>query len=245
MFFGFDLKEIFMFPIKDEESRKHFYVGVGVSLLAFIIPILPYIVLFGYGAQIAKQILNGESPHMTPWTDWSKLFKDGLKVFGARLVLGLPLTIFVIPLMIVSFAFPIMMENTNPRDAETLVAIFTVVMFGAMCFIFPVSLISAIIIPAAEIHVVEKDDFKAIFQFREWWQIFRANLGGFIAAFGIYYLVSFALVFVAQILFATLILACLLVIVLPAMTIYITLIMYLISALAYKDGKAKLEQQSS
>jgi hypothetical protein len=242
MFFGYDLKEIFMFPIKDDESRKHFYVGVGVSLLAFIIPIVPYIILFGYGAQIAKQILNGESPRMVPWTDWGKLFKDGLKVFGARLVLGLPLIIFIIPLMIVSFVFPVMMENASPSEVEAMFPIFMLIMFGSICFIFPISLVVAVIIPAPEMHVIEKDDFSAIFRFREWWQIFRANLGGFVAAFGIYYLVTFALTFAIQILFATLILACLVFVLLPAVTIYITIIMYVLGAMAYKDGKAKLEQ---
>lgn len=242
MFFGFDLKEIFMFPIKDEESRKHFYVGVGVSLLAFIIPILPYLVLFGYSAQIAKQILNGESPRMVPWTDWGKLAKDGLKVFGARFVIGLPLIIFIIPIMIISFAFPFMMENASSSEAEAIIPLFMLIMFGSTCFIFPISLVVAVIVPAAEIHVIEKDDFTAVFRFREWWQIFRANLGGFIAAFGIYYIISFALGFVMQILIATLILACLLIAFLPAMTIYITLIMYVTGAIAYKDGKAKFEQ---
>ncbi|MBL8098410.1 MAG: DUF4013 domain-containing protein [Anaerolineales bacterium] len=244
MFFGFNLNEIFMFPVKDDESRKHFYVGIAVSLLAFIVPIVPYIILFGYGAQIAKQIINGESPRMIAWTDWGKLFKDGLKVFGARLVIGLPILVFVLPIMIISFAFPFVMENASAREAESMALVFTVIMLGFTCFIFPISLVMAVIIPAPEMYVIDKDDFKAVFQFREWWKIFRANLGGFIAAFGIYYIVSFVMAFAMQILIATLILACLLIVLLPAMTIYITLIMYVLGAMAYKDGKAKLAQTS-
>lgn len=244
MFFGFNLNEIFMFPVKDDESRKHFYVGIAVSLLAFIVPIVPYIILFGYGAQIAKQIINGESPRMIAWTDWGKLFKDGLKVFGARLVIGLPILIFAIPIFIVSFIFPFLMESASPREAEAFLPIYMLVIFGGICFIFPISLVMAVIIPAPEMYVIEKDDFTAVFQFREWWKIFRANLGGFIAAFGIYYILSFVLAFAMQILLATLILACLLIVLLPAMTIYITLIMYVLGAMAYKDGKAKLAQTS-
>lgn len=242
MFFGYDLKEIFMFPIKDEESRKHFYVGIAVSLLAFIVPIVPYFILFGYGAQIAKQILNNETPRMIPWTDWGKLFKDGLKVFGARFVLGFPLIIFVVPIVILSFVFPIFAENANPSELEAIIPIFIAIMFGSFCFIFPISFASAIIIPAAEMHVIDQDEFSALFRFREWWKIFRANLGGFIAAFGIYYLVSFILAFVIQIIFATIILSCLLIVLMPALTIYITLIMYVTGAMAYKDGKNKLAQ---
>jgi hypothetical protein len=242
MFFGYNLNEILMFPIKDDESRKHFYVGIVVSLLAFIIPIAPFIILFGYGAQIAKQVLNNESPRMIAWTDWGKLFNDGLKVFGARFILGLPLLIFVLPIIFTSIIFPVIVENADPSQAEAMIPLIFLVIFGSFCFILPISILSAVVIPAAEMHVIEKNDFKAVFRFSEWWKILRANLGGFIASFGIYYIVSFILAFASQILFATVILACLAIVVLPAMTIYITLIMYVTSAMAYKNGKAKLEQ---
>lgn len=244
MFFGFNLNEILMFPLK-EENRKHLYVGILISLLAFIIPIAPYIILFGYGAQIAKQVLNNESLRLVAWDDWGKLFKDGLKVFGARFIVGIPILIFVIPIIIVSFIFPFVLENTPPSDVERILPIYFLVIFGGICFIFPISLVMAVIIPAAEMKVIEADDFSALFRFKEWWQIFRANLSGFIAAFGVYYLVSFILTFAVQIIFATIILSCLLIILLPAMTFYITLIMYVTGAIAYKDGKEKLLTQTT
>ncbi|HRJ76109.1 MAG TPA: DUF4013 domain-containing protein, partial [Anaerolineales bacterium] len=118
------------------------------------------------------------------------------------------------------------------------------IVFGGTCFIIPISLVMAVIIPAAEMKVIETDDFYALFRFKEWWQIFRANLGGFIAAFGIYYLLSFLLAFAIQIIFATIILSCLLIVLMPAITFYITVIMYATAAVAYKDGKAKLAQTS-
>lgn len=243
MFFGFNLNEILMFPLK-EENRKHLYVGIAVSLLAFIVPIVPYIILFGYGAQIAKQILNDESPHLVAWDAWGKLFKDGLKVFGVRFLVGLPILIVIIPIIIISAGLPIVAENMNPSEAESVIFIFIILIFGSLCFIIPISLLTAVVAQAPEMYVIEKDDFKAIFQFSEWWKIFRANLGGFIAAFGIYYLVSFVLTFAVQIIFATIILSCLLIVLLPAITFYITIIMYATGAVAYKDGKAKLAQTS-
>lgn len=244
MFFGFNLNEILMFPFK-EENRKHFYIGIVVSLLAFIIPIAPYIILFGYGAQIAKQILNDESPRLVAWDDWGKLFKDGLKVFGARLIVGLPILIFVIPIVIVSFIFPFVIENANPSEVEKILPIYFLVIFGGICFIIPISLVMAVIIPAAEMKVIETDDFTSLFRVKEWWQIFRANLGGFLVAFGIYYLVTFVLTFAVQIVMATIILSCLLIVLFPAITFYITLVIYATGAVAYKDGKAKLLTQTT
>lgn len=243
MFFGFDLKEIFMFPIKDQEARKHFLIGCLVSLAAFVIPVLPYLVLFGYAVRIAKQILNNESPRMVAWDDWGGMAKDGLKLLGIRMIFSLPILVLMTPLIIAAFAFPIIMSTSSSSEIESLLPIFMVLMFGSICILIPVSIPLAVIIPVAEMSVVEKDDFSAGFRFREWWPIFRANLSGFIAAFGIYYLTAIVLTFAAQFLYITLIFACLLIVFLPATTIYIALIMYATIAQAYRDGKVKLTQK--
>lgn len=242
MFFGYDLKEIFTFPFKDADSRKYLLIGGLISLAAFFIPILPYFVLYGYAVIIIKQVLNGESPHMVPWEDWSGMFKDGAKLFGIRLIFTLPIIIFAIPVMLGGIAMPFIAEGLNNADAEAFIAIFSIIMMGSMCIVIPLSIPLAVLIPAAEMHNVDKDDFAAAFQFKEWWPILRANLGGFIVAFGIYYAAAMVFAVVMQLLFVTIILACLAFILIPAMTIYITLIMYVTVAIAYRDGKSKLAQ---
>ncbi len=242
MFFGYDLKEIFTFPFKDADARKYLLVGGLISVAGFFIPILPYLLLYGYAVIIARQVLKGEEPHMVPWEDWGEMLKEGAKLFGVRVVFSLPILIFAIPLMIGGIAMPIIVETMDSGSTDTFIALFTIIMMGSMCIIIPLSIPLTVVIPAAEMHVVESNDFAAAFRFKEWWPILRANLGGFIVAFGIYYIVSMALAIVMQILIATLIFACLLFILIPAMTIYITLIMYVTSAIAYRDGKAKLAQ---
>ncbi len=242
MFFGFNLNEILTFPFKDNESRKHLLIGALVSISAFIIPILPFFVLTGYAAQIARQVLRGESPRMVAWEDWGKLFSDGAKVFGVRLIASLPILIFVIPLMIAGIVLPVATSSASSNEMEASMAIFMVVISCSMCIIIPFSLALAVVLPAAEMHVIENNEFAAGFRVREWWTILRANLAGFLAAFGIYYLLTLALTFGIQMLMVTVILACLLPIVLPAVTIYSMLIMYATSAQAYRDGKSKLAQ---
>ena len=242
MFFGYDLKEIFTFPFKDADARKYLLIGGLISVAGFFIPILPYLLLYGYAVIIARQVLKGEEPHMVPWEDWGEMLKEGAKLFGVRVVFSLPILIFAIPLMIGGIAMPIIVETMDSGSTDTFIALFTIIMMGSMCIIIPLSIPLTVVIPAAEMHVVENNDFAAAFRFKEWWPILRANLGGFIVAFGIYYIVSMALAIVMQILTATLIFACLLFILIPAMTIYITLIMYVTSAIAYRDGKVKLVQ---
>ena len=242
MFFGFNLNEILTFPFKDADSRKHLLMGALVSISAFIIPILPFFVLTGYAAQIARQVLRGESPRMVAWEDWGKLFSDGAKVFGVRLVASIPILIFAIPLMIAGIAMPIATSSAGSNEVEAAMSIFMVVMSCSLCIIIPFSLALAVILPAAEMHVIENNEFAAGFRFREWWQILCINLAGFLAAFGIYYLLTLALTFGIQILMVTVVLACLLPIIMPGITIYSMVIMYAATAQAYRDGKAKLSQ---
>ena len=242
MFFGFDLKEILYFPFKDAEARKHLLIGALVSLSAFIIPVLPYFVLTGYAIQLVRQVFRNESPHMVAWDNWGDLFKDGLKVFGVRIVYSLPIMLFVLPLIVVSFLLPVFTGNSTNPEADPFFAVFMGIFALSMCIIIPFALVVAFVVPAAEMHVVDSNDFAAAFRFREWWAIFRANLSGFIAAFAIYYLAAIAVSIIVQIMMVTVILACLLPIVLPATTIYILIIMYVTAAQAYRDGKAKLTQ---
>ena len=138
MFFGIDINQIFLFPVKDAEARKYFLIGCVVSLAAFIIPVIPYLVLFGYAARIVKQIFNNESPHMIAWDDWGEMFKDGARMLGVRMIYSLPILILVIPLMLAGIGMPIVMENVNGAEVDTVIIIFSVIMFGTVLLI-PIS----------------------------------------------------------------------------------------------------------
>ena len=240
MIFGFDLKEIFFFPFKDEAARKNLLIGTLIFLIGMIIPVLPVILITGYAVQVSKRVLNGESLQMPAWEDWSSLFKDGLKLFAIRMIYSLPLLIIAIPLMLSLIGLPIFLETAEGQNQDAIFAIFMVVIMGGLCILIPLSLPLAVIIPAAEMHAIEQDNFSAAFQFKNWWQVLRANLGGFIVAFVIYYLATFAMTFVVQILMATVVLACLLIVLLPGVSVYAMLIMYATIAIAYRDGRTKL-----
>jgi hypothetical protein len=240
MFFGIDLNQTFSLPFKDAESRKYFLIGCLVSVTAFIIPILPFFLLYGYAIRIVKQIMNNESPHMVPWDDWGGMFKDGARMFGVRIIYSIPIIILTAPLFISSIVMPIFMSNSNGSEMDAFFPAFMVIMFCTMCILIPFSFLLAVIIPAAEMYVVDKDEFAAGFRIGEWWSILRANLSGFVAAFAVYMVSAMILGVAVQIIGATLIFACLLPFLLPATTMYILLILYTTIAQAYKVGKEKL-----
>ena len=167
MFFGIDLNQIFTFPFKDSESRKHFLIGCLVSLTAFIIPILPYFFLYGYVVRIAKQIMNNESPRMVAWDNWEDMFKSGARMFGIRIVYSIPILVFAMPLFISMFVMPFFLSGASNSEVEAFIPIFMLIFFGAMCFLIPISIPLTVIIPAAEMHVVENNEFAAGFRIRE------------------------------------------------------------------------------
>jgi hypothetical protein len=240
MLFGIDLTQTFTFPFKGDGAWKHFLIGCLVSLAAFIIPVIPFLVLYGYAVRIVKQIINAEPPHMVEWDDWGGMIKDGAKLFGIRIIYAIPVLILAAPLFISAIVMPFIIGDGNNSHFNVIFPILMVVMFGSICILIPVSFVLAFITPAAEMYMVEKGEFSAGFRIREWWTILRANIGGFVAAVVIFYIATMVMSFAIQIIGATLIFACLLPFLFPAITMYSTLIMYTTIAQAYKASKEKL-----
>lgn len=238
-----NLNHLFVFPFQDEESRKHFLIGCLVYLAGFFIPILPWLVVEGYNAILIRQVLNGERPHLVPWENWEKLFKDGAMLFGIRLVYSLPLILLMLPLFVMAFGapfFPLLIEDADIREVGITSAVFMMVFMGMSVLIMPLSLAVGLIVPTAEIHAVDQGDFAAGFRVRDWWQIFEKNWGGFVVALAIFYGLMMVTSLLMQFLMFTMILACLFPLLLPVLSMYYSLIQYTAFAQAYKEGKDRL-----
>ena len=248
MLFGFDLNQLLVFPIQDNEARKHFLVGCLIYLAGFFIPILPWLVTLGYSAIIIRQVLNGEKPHMVPWDNWEQLFKDGARLFGISLVYSLPLFVLMIFFFLSFFAFPLLlgfMQSDNNQGLGIVWVIFILIGTGLSVLVVTLSLALGLIIPAAEIHAVAKDDFMSGFNVKEWWPIFRQNWVGFVVAMAILYALLTALTFAMQFMIFTVVLLCLLPLLMPVISMYYAIIQFAIFAQTYKEGKDKLSVAGS
>ncbi|MBM3126358.1 MAG: DUF4013 domain-containing protein [Chloroflexi bacterium] len=249
MFFGIDLRTFLLFPVQDAESRRRFLVGCLVSLFAMIVPILPYFFLMGYAARIARQVFRNEPPRMPAWDDWQSLFVDGGRMFGARFIYSLPILILTLPLMISFFILPFVMiyldETADNATVSSIFLLYFLAIMGFLTILAPISIVVSVIIPAAEMHTVSKGEFAAALRVREWWGIFRSNIGGFAAAFAVYILAAMAASFLFQIVMLSLILICLMPILLPVITMYLVLIMYTTIAQAYRDGEARFSTREN
>lgn len=244
MLFGFDLNHLLLFPIKDNEARKYFLVGCLLYLAGFFIPILPWLVTYGYSALIVRQVLNGEQPHMVPWDNWEILLKDGARLLGIGLVYSLPLLLLMLIFFLVLFAFPffsISLQDGNSQGPGVASILFILVTTGSFILVFPLSLAIGLIVPVAEVHAVAKDDFMAGLNVREWWPIFKQNWGGFVVAMAILYGVSMVMTFAMQFLMITIILICVLPLFMAIYLMYYIVIQFALFASAYKEGEEKMK----
>ena len=243
MLSGFNLNELFIFPIRDQEARKHFLLGCLIYLAGFFIPIVPWLIVAGYNAILVRQIWNGEKPHLVKWGHWESLFTDGARMLGIRLIYSSPLLILFAVLFLLSFVFPffsISLQNSSDPNFGTMYMLWALLLAGISLLMMPLSLAVGLLVPAAEIHMIVKDDFRAGLQFKEWWLIFKNNWGGFVVALAILYGLMMVMSFAMQILFMTIVLICLVPFLMAAISMYSAVIQYVAYAKAYKDGQDKV-----
>jgi len=241
-----NIQETLLFPVRDEEARKQFLFACLIVLAGFIVPILPFLVLTGYCAKIMRQVIEErKSPSMPEWqgSDWSTMLTDGLRLYGAQLVLTLPL------LLVMGCGFISMIGGSMTLSVASYENVNELLSVGILFFLFGIgfmmlfsilSLPYGVIISAVGPHVVTERSFAAAFQFKDWWKIFRKGLGQFILSYAITMALSFVFIFVMQFAMMTIVLMCVFPLVLIPYTAYITLLTNTLYAQAYLAGKDAL-----
>lgn len=239
-------QEIFLFPVRDAESRKQFLIACLVMLAGFIIPILPSLVLMGYGARIMRAIINEKKePTMPDWqgSDFNQMLIDGVRLFGLQIVLMLPLFI----LMGCGFMFimggSISMGVLNDERMRSVAPIgLLFMMFGVLSMMLfgVLSLPYGVIISAALPHAVANNSFSAGLNFKEWFAIFRKGFANFLLGYVFIMVVSFVFMFVMQIAMITIVLICLMPLLIVPYSTYLLLVSNTIYAQAYALGRDAL-----
>ncbi len=236
------------FPVRDSESQKEFLIACVVMLTGFIIPILPMLVLMGYSARIMRQVVEEKkAPSMPTWqgSDWSEMLVDGLRLWGAQIVLMLPLFLLIgcalVFAMTGSISFSALPDKHTNSFAPVGVLFFMigfllVGLFGIL------SLPYGVVVSAALPHVAVKRSFQAAFEFKEWFSIFRKALGQFIVGFVLVMVASFIFAFVIQIAMLTIILICIVPLLMIPYSTYQLLVMNAIFAQAYTIGSEQYVQ---
>lgn len=238
------VQAILSYPFKQPGWQAKFAILAGLSFLNYAIPILPSILVMGYVDKIMQAIiLDNAEPTLPEWSDWSNLFSRGVKIFGATIVYMLPAIAFLgigyLILILAPFMSIFFMSTMDGQQVSS--AIFFIQMLGtfAAMLLFGIGfiLISLVgfILPVVIAHVVAKDSFAAAFRIKEWWQIARANLWGFVTAIAMTtgaYLVGFMVI---RVLYLTVVL-CLLT---PFLTLFLVVYLALVSSVMFAEAYRK------
>lgn len=241
-----NIQEILLFPVRDAEARKQFLITSAILLLSFIIPLLPAILVMGYTAKIMRQIIEEKkSPTMPAWqgNDLSEMFLDGLRIYGAQLVLMLPLFLLM-GCGITAMAggsigvAALAQENSDLTPLAILPMAVGILFFSLFALL---SLPYSVVISAALPHVAVQRSFQAAFAFQEWFSIFRKALGQFIIGYAIIMLASLVFAVMMQIAMITIILICIIPILMMPYAAYQLLVMNSVFAQAYAAGRDGLQ----
>jgi hypothetical protein len=242
-----DFQPILLFPVRDAFARKQFLLAALITLAGMIIPIIPMLILLGYGARIMRQIIDeGKEPTMLEWQgmDWGQLLQEGARLFAVRLIFITPILLFMGCAFVFFFSSPFLLSASDNGRSNPLAPFGFVTLFigiGIFLLTMLVGLPLGVILGAAESHTVTKQSFQAAFQFREWWPIFRAGLGYFVGAYLFTVVISFVFSFVMQIAMITVVLIC----VLPFLTLgygaYLSLVLNALFAKAYAMGRKAIQ----
>jgi hypothetical protein len=183
------MQDLLAFPFRQPRWREKLLLLVLFSVAGFAVPLLPMLVVLGYGAEISRVALAEGRLHLPEWGQWDRLLRDGLKLLGAALLYALPaagLMVLGYVLMMVTPFFGAFLDRAGDQAALVgmwlvlLVALAGFAAFGlGMLLVF----VTGLIVPPAQMHLIATDDFTAAFRYREWWPILRANLAGFIWAY--------------------------------------------------------------
>ena len=244
-------QETLLFPVRDAEARKQFLIACLVTLAGFIIPLVPTLILMGYGVRIMRQVIDErKKPSMPEWqgSDWSAMLTDGLYVLGLQVILMAPLLLIMGCGMVFIFSGSLgftAFANENNNSIPTLGLILFFIGIGLTMLFSLLSFPYGIIISAAIPHSIANKSFAAGFNFKEWFPIFRKGLANFILGYVFIMIMSFVFVFVIQFAMITLILMCIIPFLMIPYTTYITLITNTIYSQAYVAGHDALQTEQN
>lgn len=241
-----NIEELLLFPVRDVESRKQFLIACAVMLAAFVIPILPTLVLMGYTAKIMRQIVEEKrNPSMPAWqgSDLSEMLTDGLRLWGAQTVLMLPLFLLMGIGLIFIIGGSMGFVALGGDHADSFTPAGVLLMIAGSLFFGLFGLLSmpySVIISAALPHVAVKRSFQAAFEFKEWFAVFRKAVGQFVLAYAVILIASFVVAMVIQIAMITIILICIVPLLMVPFMAYQMLVMNTVFAQAYATGQEAL-----
>lgn len=185
------LQRFLRFPFGKSGWQRSFIIGSALIFAGFLIPIVPWVFVAGYAAEIMRRVMKGHDPTLLPWQDWQRLGRDGIRILAVTAVFLLPGTFVLISslalYMWASIAVPLALEGLGSDGA--VVAIITLGLL-ALTALFMMTwavgslliLLGLIPLPMALACVVDERRLTAAFRVTRWAELIHRDVWGYIVS---------------------------------------------------------------
>lgn len=163
-----DFGKAFSFTFQDEEWLKKLAI---IGLVA-LIPFVGWLVLYGWGMQIALKVIRREQePIQLPRLEFGNQLSLGFKAFLVQLVYAIPLFVLMLPIIIVSIV-----GESSGMDADTLGIIMPITgcLCGGLAFLYALAM--SFMLPMAIGRFLDQGSVGAGLKFGEVFKLVKAAL---------------------------------------------------------------------
>lgn len=167
-----DIGAALSFVTQDKDWIKKILIGAVLVLTGIgTIPVL------GWGLEITRRVIRGDTELLPEWTEFGKFIVDGLKLIAVAIVWSLPYVILSACLGGLGTALGNSGSQTDLSTATTVLS----VCLGIIAL--PYFIVYGLLLPGMAGILAEKDSLGAALNPMSAWKLVRANIGGYVIAF--------------------------------------------------------------
>lgn len=178
----FDFGKPFTYVFEDPRWITKILVGGLFYLAGFLI--IGWFFIFGYVAQLVRNVIAGERYPLPEWEDLGSFFAEGLRLVGVMLV-------YVAPMIVIALSFMIPAGILGSIDNEGAQAVSSGFAGCLACLMVPLALATVVFAPASLLFAVAERRFNAAFEFGRIWAFIKENIGNYLLAVVVYMVARF------------------------------------------------------
>ncbi len=172
-----DIGKSFTYAFEDENWLSKLGIGALISM----VPILNF-AWAGYALGIIRNVAERRLWPLPSWDDLGQLFMDGLMLWLARIIYGLPAVV----LFFVPYIFMMLPAFSNDSDIQGILmgigGLFFLLLMG-LWFLY--MLLLTFLLPAVQLNYARYKTFASCFQFQQIFGIVSSNFGAYLTAWAV------------------------------------------------------------
>jgi hypothetical protein len=237
---GVPFNDVLSFPFRGGRAFQRYLLLAGLTLLCFVIPVLPGLFAAGYSIRILRRAIREGKAEMPEWADESRLLMDGIYstiISWAYILPGLLVLVGGFVLYFVSFMVIIPLSEQSETFSAFYIFLPMLFLFGGLAVGTVLLALGIIPLPVALCRYADEGRLGAAFQIGEIFKALKNNLIGYIGAFVVCSGFFYILYIVYMIAYFTVVLCCPAYLLMLAATPAAGCVYLAMIGLAYRQGK--------